>query len=150
LTYQGQGTRKAGVKPQDHAIIYTEDKKKIGGKSKRGSEKPTEAEGEEKLSKRPIRMAPKTSRDQLDPLSRLNYAKIYTVEYNLKVHFIGEIHRDSIKYFTRYFNSTHQPLPEGEGEDYSEEEELHDNELLYDDEQWEEVPQPQHRSWHNP
>lgn len=57
-------------------------------------------------------MEPKTRRDQLDTLSRLNYAKIYTVEYNVKVQFIGKLHDKSIPYFKRDFNLTHQPLPE--------------------------------------
>lgn len=61
-------------------------------------------------------MEPKTYRDQLDPTSRLNYAKIYTVEYNVKVCFIGKIHEDSRKYFNRDFNLTNQPLPEEQNE----------------------------------
>lgn len=64
-------------------------------------------------------MQPRTHRDQLDPTSRLNYAKIYTVEYNVKVSFIGNIHPDSIKYFNRDYNLTHKPLPEAEHNEYS-------------------------------
>jgi hypothetical protein len=30
-------------------------------------------------------------RDKLDPNSRMNYAKVYTVEHNVKVLFIGRI-----------------------------------------------------------
>lgn len=65
-------------------------------------------------------MEPKTPRDQLDPLSRLNYAKIYTVEYNVKVKFIGDIHKKSQKYFKKAYNLKHQPLPEGDDVDFSE------------------------------
>jgi hypothetical protein len=72
-----------------------------------------EAPGEETLQNKPIRMDPKTLRDQLDPLSRLNYAKIYTVEYNVKVSFIGKIHPKSVGDFCRAYNLKHQPLPEG-------------------------------------
>ena len=107
MTYKYQATNKPGVKPQDHAIIYTEDKNKKG-------ERPTEAPGEEKLQNKPIRMDPKTTRDQLDPLSRLNYAKIYTVEYNVKVSFIGSIHTKSVENFCKAYNRKHKPLPEGD------------------------------------
>jgi hypothetical protein len=30
-------------------------------------------------------------KDKLDPTSHINYAKLYTIEYNLKVHFIGRV-----------------------------------------------------------
>lgn len=48
-------------------------------------------EGEAELRLRPIRVIPKTPRDKLEKQSRINYAKIYTVEHNVKVHFIGEV-----------------------------------------------------------
>lgn len=104
MTYSRQATSKSGVKPQDHAIIYTESKNNKG-------EKPTEATGEVKLLNEPIRMNPRTSRDQLDRSSRLNYAKIYTVEYNVKVCFIGDIHKNSVSAFCRAYNEMHRPLP---------------------------------------
>jgi hypothetical protein len=118
LTYGGQGTKKRGVKPQDHAIIYTEVKDQ-----KRKAVR--ETEGEEKLRHKAIKMIPNSPRDQLDPLSRLNYAKIYTVEYNVKVCFIGQISDKSVKYFVRAFNSLHQPLPESNDAEFSEESEEH-------------------------
>jgi Family of unknown function (DUF6590) len=31
-------------------------------------------------------------REKLDPASRINYAKMYTIEYNVKVFFIGSVH----------------------------------------------------------
>jgi hypothetical protein len=111
LTYSGKATSKPGVKPEDHAIIYTEDKYKKG-------EKPTEAAGEKKLPNVPIKMKPRTVRDQLDRMSRLNYAKVYTVEYNVKVHFIGDIHKDSADDLCRTYNLKHQPLPQGDNVEF--------------------------------
>jgi hypothetical protein len=70
---------KSGVKREDHAIIYTGDKP------------PREIQGEAELMLRPIRVIPKTPRDKLEKESRINYAKIYTVEHNVKVHFIGHV-----------------------------------------------------------
>jgi hypothetical protein len=119
LTYRGQGTTKRGVKAQDHAIIYTEENRQKGQRGKKAKEIP----GEEKLIHKPIRVVPKSARDQLDPLSRLNYGKIYTVEYNVKVCFIGQIHKDSVKYFVRDFNVLHQPLPEEADVEFSEDSE---------------------------
>jgi len=84
-------------------------------------------DGREKLLKKAIKMSPLTARDQLDPLSRLNYAKIYTVEYNVKVCFIGRIHKDSVKYFIRDFNLKHQPLPENENLEFSD---ISDSDML--------------------
>jgi hypothetical protein len=123
LTYGGQATKKKGVKPQDHAIVYMVHEVK-GGKGKGGEkvERPKEIENEQKLNKMPIRIKPLSPRDQLDRLSRLNYAKIYTVEYNVKVCFIGSVHEDSQKYFRRDYNLVHQPLPEDPDTQYSDEE----------------------------
>jgi len=70
---------KWGVDPADHAIIYT------------GSSPPELVKGEPALFLRPVGVIPKTPRDKLEKESRINYAKIYTVEHNVKVHFIGRI-----------------------------------------------------------
>lgn len=35
-----------------------------------------------------------TPREKLDEASRINYAKVYTVEYNVKVLFIGKVDPD--------------------------------------------------------
>jgi hypothetical protein len=102
LTYGFQGTSKAGVRSRDHAIIYTDK----DGKA------PKELASEEKLVKKPIRVVPLTSRYALVAESRLNYAKVYTLEYNVRVCFIGQIHDKSIKHFNREYNITHQSLPE--------------------------------------
>lgn len=80
---------KGGVKSDDHAVIYM---------SKDPKASPPAVQGEN-LGKSPIRVVPKSHRDKLDVLSRVNYAKIYTVEHNVKVWFIGEIAPESIKTF---------------------------------------------------
>lgn len=97
-TYSNQGTNKRGVHADDHAIIYTD--------------KPTRFEGElEKgLSKSPIRVVPVSGRHKLDKASRLNYAKVYTIEYNVKVWFIGKIHSTSEDKIVADYNATHPPL----------------------------------------
>jgi hypothetical protein len=74
---------KSGVKQEEHAVIYT------------GDGPPPPLEGEEDIYKKPIKMIGNTKRDKLDPKSRLNYSKIYTVEHNVKVCFIGYIDPNS-------------------------------------------------------
>jgi hypothetical protein len=81
LTYGKQGTTKPGCKPEDHAIVYSEGQKSL-------------ALTDEVLIKRPIRVVMKDREDPLHFSSRINYAKVYTVEHNTKVHFIGKVHKD--------------------------------------------------------
>jgi hypothetical protein len=56
------------------------------------SEKPVTYHGES-LTKKPIRVE-MTGGQKLASESRLNYAKVYTIEYNVKVFLIGRVHRD--------------------------------------------------------
>lgn len=46
---------------------------------------------DEGLTKKGIRVVLFNPRDKLDATSRINYAKVYTIEYNVKVHFIGRV-----------------------------------------------------------
>ena len=66
-----------GVHPEHHAIIYT-GKSPAMGKN-------------EQITTKSIQMEPNSKRHKLDPYSRINYAKLYTVEHNVKVQFIGKI-----------------------------------------------------------
>lgn len=102
LTYQRQATNKPGVKREEHAIIYT------------GDSPPEPLPGESPLEKLPIQMTPKSPREKLDPASRINYAKYYTVEHNVKVKFIGRLAPSSHKTFmmdldTAWNNKTRLP-----------------------------------------
>jgi hypothetical protein len=84
---------KQGAKAEDHAIIYT------------GS-LPKELPGESKLFKKPVRVTGTSPKDKLVDASRVNYSKVYTIEHNLKVCFIGEIHKDSKQVFFVDFKRT--------------------------------------------
>lgn len=94
LTYGRQGTGKWGVNPEDHAIIYT------------GDRPPQQLNGEATLKKAPIKMISKNPRHKLEPASRINYAKIYTVEHNVKVCFIGWIAEESVRRLMTDFDAT--------------------------------------------
>ncbi|KAG4435066.1 hypothetical protein IFR05_009456 [Cadophora sp. M221] len=91
LTYGGYATLKNGVKADSHAIVHM------------GNPAPAPLPGE-LLSLQPIKLKAKTPRDKLEPASRINYAKIYTVEHNVKVLFIGEVSRSSERTFMTDFD----------------------------------------------
>ena len=99
MTYQQQGVAKPGVNPAHHAIVYT------------GTEpQPTR----EERAQGTMRTAIKVSRDEpttaLDPLSRLNYARIYTVEHNTKVKAFGWIHPNSRALFEIDRKAVHRSI----------------------------------------
>jgi len=58
----------------------------------------------------PIRMVPTNPRHLLKPEHRIYYSKVYTIEYNVKVWFIGSIHRHSKKKLVEDYNRVHPPL----------------------------------------
>ncbi|KAE9367984.1 hypothetical protein N431DRAFT_384049 [Stipitochalara longipes BDJ] len=100
LTYGHQGVLKYGVHPEDHAVVYSSK-----------TEGPYYHEGEkELLTKKPIRLDIKDPSEKLDPQSRLNYAKTYTVEHNVKVFFIGWIARNYEHEVATCFNDTNPPV----------------------------------------
>ncbi|KAF2843245.1 hypothetical protein M501DRAFT_905314, partial [Patellaria atrata CBS 101060] len=86
-TYSGKGVAKKSVIKEHHAIIYT-------GKSLPNDiPKPKELPGrEEGPMREPIRVKQNVKYEKMDPMSRVNFAKIYTVEHNVKVYDFGNVH----------------------------------------------------------
>jgi uncharacterized protein DUF6590 len=68
-----------------HSIIYTQDE-------------PPEPLPGEVLTKKAIHVKAKHKGAGLQPTSRLNYSKIYTVEHNIPVADIGEVEKEDIAY----------------------------------------------------
>jgi uncharacterized C2H2 Zn-finger protein len=100
LTYGYQGVLKYGVHPEDHAVVYSS--KKDG---------PYLLDGEKGLMpNKPIRIEIRYASHKLDPHSRLNYAKVYTVEHNVKVLFIGRVARNYEQEVIRAFNQANPPI----------------------------------------
>jgi len=99
MSYEGRGATKPGVHAEHHAIIYT-------------SPEPVWLTNEENAGMvfKPVKVVPDSGRHKLDKASRLNYAKLYTVEHNVKVWFIGNIHRDFLPQVLNDHNITHPPL----------------------------------------
>jgi len=48
---------------------------------------------------------------KLDPMSRLNYKKIYTVEHNVKVMGVGRVTKESLAALLGYWRNTLHPPP---------------------------------------
>ncbi|CAN9173373.1 unnamed protein product [Alternaria sp. RS040] len=91
-TYSGQATSKPGVAAQDHAPVVSEGGEVIYH------------ENEAKLTKSPMYIkVEKSSTGPVSPMSRLNFAKVYTVEYNVKVRPIGRLIPDSVWRMEEYF-----------------------------------------------
>ncbi|TGO15811.1 hypothetical protein BTUL_0035g00140 [Botrytis tulipae] len=99
MSYEGRATSKLGVNADEHAIIYTTPQPRL-----------VQNEDGTKMKYHPIKMIPDSSRHQLDAASRINYHKIYTVEYNVKVWFIGRIDPDSQRAVKESFDQAHPPL----------------------------------------
>jgi hypothetical protein len=64
----------------------------------------------ERLSKEAIKVVPTTPRDKLDPMTRINYAKVYTIEHNIKVLGVGKVQDEDIKQLRASFQETFDPL----------------------------------------
>lgn len=102
LTYGNQGVLKRGVHPEDHAVVYSSRK-----------DGPYCLEREKGLmTKHPIRIEVVKDSHKLDPLSRLNYAKLYTVEHNVKVLFIGKVARSYERDVKHGYMQAHPPFTE--------------------------------------
>jgi len=80
MTYLRQGCAKPGVNASKHGIIYEE------------GTRPKRLDGEPKLGFPPVRMRITPDGEKLATESRVNYSKLVTVEHNVTVLFIGNIH----------------------------------------------------------
>ncbi|EAW14327.1 uncharacterized protein ACLA_073620 [Aspergillus clavatus NRRL 1] len=89
-TYGGQGVAKLGVIPEQHAVVYMR-----GTRPRYGSHEP-------RMTKDPLEIEPATPDQKLDPMSRLNFGKVYTVEHNVKVLPVGIISPRSMNDFRGY------------------------------------------------
>jgi hypothetical protein len=81
-TYGGQGATKSGVRAQDHAVIYAE--------GEQGDLIPEQLPGEN-LVKEPFSVILENPKEMIDPRSRIDFSRIYTVEHNIRVSKLGRI-----------------------------------------------------------
>jgi hypothetical protein len=95
-TYQGKGVAKRGLSDEDrraHAIIYMEGT----------NIRPTAAE-RDMMDKESIAVHAAATDQKLDPMSRINFGKVHTIEHNVKVMNVGRISRDDLDDFKHYWN----------------------------------------------
>jgi hypothetical protein len=89
-TYGGQGVAQRGVKKSEHAIIHT------GRTTPRARHNELPKAGETGMQPIPIRVNPDNPTDKLDPMSRIHFVGITTVEHNVKVKALGFVNPTSI------------------------------------------------------
>lgn len=89
-TYGNRGVAKPNVDPDTHAIVYP-----------RGTSPIREA-NEPRMIKEPLEVAVESYDETLNPMSRLDFGKIHTVEHNVKVLPIGRITSKSMTRFMQY------------------------------------------------
>jgi hypothetical protein len=97
-TYNGQGVLKKGFNRQDqraHAIIHMDD-------TAPGS---TSKQEESLMTKTPIAVHPAATDQKLHIMSRLNFAKIYSVQWNVKVMNVGKVTEGSMGLFIGYWRN---------------------------------------------
>ena len=98
-TYGDRGTAKSLVEQSEHAIIYTGDKA------------PTKLPEEKNLTKDPMQVVP-VGGHHLEDLSRVNFAKQYPVEHNVKVLEVGRVASHHLRLFLGYWqNETMRGFP---------------------------------------
>jgi hypothetical protein len=98
VTYKGQGTLKSGLSEAEvraHAVIYM-----VGTSSA--------AHPAEKMVKQPIAVKPAVAEQKLHHMSRVNFDKIYTIEYNVKVMNVGKVVEDSMHNLLLYYGFENQ------------------------------------------
>jgi hypothetical protein len=79
LTYQHKGCNKRGVRPVKHGIAY------------QNGQRPEMLPGEPQLGFNPIKVDLYERRETLVKESRVNYAKLTTIEHTFPVLFIGRV-----------------------------------------------------------
>lgn len=83
-TYGGRATRKRGLDPSTHAIVYTTDAS------------PLYVSGEMELHIPPIPVEPEDDTPRLSPASRINFALHRPIQHNVKAKNLGIVRPDYI------------------------------------------------------
>jgi len=88
-TYGNQGVAKHGVVKANHAVLHNHD----------STPRLTEAERpmvNERGMLSPIRVRGRLPHDRCHPMARINFARTYTVEHNVKVYHFGNVVKDDV------------------------------------------------------
>jgi hypothetical protein len=96
-TYNYQGVAKKGLSTQDrkaHCVIYMDN-----------TDPTTDPEEQGLMTKKPIAVTAANAEQKLHHMSRLNFGKVYSVEWNVKVMNVGKVNADSVAAFTGYWRN---------------------------------------------
>jgi hypothetical protein len=63
---------------------------------------------EKDINKRAIAVDKSTADQKLDPMSRLNFSRVHTVVWNVKVMDVGKVSRDSMPWLVAYWQQSLQ------------------------------------------
>lgn len=104
-TYGGRGVSKRGVKKSEHAIVYT------GREAPRAKVHEGPQREEAGLRPIPIRVVPDDPAEALDPMSRLDFGKVHTIQHNIKVRPFGNVHPSSMAALSTQFQNVWSNTP---------------------------------------
>jgi hypothetical protein len=96
-TYNYQGVAKKGLSSDDreaHSIIYMDNAKPAIHSTEKGM-----------MFKSPIAVTAVNSEQKLHYMSRINFGKVYSVEWNVKVMHVGKVNAESMAAFTGYWHN---------------------------------------------
>jgi hypothetical protein len=105
-TYSGQGAAKSDVRAQDHAAAYAVG---YAGANPEGRPK---LHPLEKLNMQPFPIIVEEPDERIDPMTRINFGQVFTIQHNLKIARIGRIPKSHFALLDQYFVDTTvgQPL----------------------------------------
>lgn len=86
VTYGGRGVSKPGINKSEHCIIYT------GAHVPNPLIEELPSRNESPMQPIPIRVIPDNVAEKLDPTSRVDFGKVETILYNIKVKAFGNVH----------------------------------------------------------
>lgn len=99
-TYGGRGTSKAGVDPDEHAIVYSLP------------QPPQHVPGETRLTKGPIRVIPASPEIKFSLASRINFAINHPIQHNVKVKDLGMVADEDMPKLIGYWRLVRDTDPE--------------------------------------
>lgn len=102
FSYQGQGTSKRGVIPQEHAIAYSY------------GTTPQPLPSEEPLTKAPICIMTNEGERSLSQASRICFGIHHHIKYNVKVKDLGYEHFNEVPRFLGYWTMENDSLQSAE------------------------------------
>lgn len=107
VTYNRRGVAKPGVVKENHAIAFSSAYEPLP----EPSEMPRVGESPMLPG---IRIRPKSKRDKLDKMARIDFARMYTVEHKIKAYYFGDVESESLEtLITQWVRIIAQEVTEG-------------------------------------